>query len=55
MTEPKAPTSVASPEVDKARQKARARAIAAGLVLFALLFYFLTIFKMGPGILKRGL
>jgi hypothetical protein len=42
-------------EADKARQKARSKAIAIGLILFAVLFYFLTIFKMGPGILKRGL
>jgi hypothetical protein len=39
----------------KSRQKARSLAIAVALVAFALLFYFLTIFKMGPTVVNRVL
>ncbi|MFM9973461.1 MAG: hypothetical protein ACKVON_02670 [Beijerinckiaceae bacterium] len=43
------------PADSTSRQKARSLAIAIGLVCFALLFYFLTIFKMGPAVVNRAL
>ena len=49
---------VAKPQDDaalKAAQKRRSVALALALAAFAVLFYVLTIVKMGPGIFDRGL
>jgi hypothetical protein len=40
---------------DKSRQKTRSLAIAGALVFLAVLFYLITIFKMGAGILNKGI
>jgi hypothetical protein len=37
----------------KSRQKARSLAIAGGLIFLVILFYLLTIFKMGAGVVNR--
>ena len=37
------------------RQRARSRAIAAGLVIVVVLFYLLTLFKTGPAVMNRPL
>ena len=42
------------PVVDgNSRQRARSLAIAGGLLFLVVLFYLLTIFKMGPGVVNR--
>lgn len=45
---------VLSPEA-KARQKRRSRAIGFAVAGLCLLFYVITVFKMGPAILSRPL
>jgi len=45
---------ILSPE-EKARQARRSRAIAYGICGLAVLFYAITIFRMGPAILQRAL
>jgi hypothetical protein len=40
---------------DKARQKRRSRAIGLAVVGLVVLFYLITIFKMGPAIMNRSL
>jgi archaellum biogenesis protein FlaJ (TadC family) len=42
-------------EEEKKRRRARSIAIALALVAFAVLLYFVTIVRMGPGILERPL
>lgn len=43
-----------SPE-EKARQARRSRAIGLAIAGLVLLFYIITVFKMGPAIMKREL
>jgi hypothetical protein len=45
---------VLTPEA-KRRQRNRNLAIAAGLVLLIVLFYLMTVFKLGGNVLNRGL
>lgn len=45
---------VLSPE-EKARQKKRSRAIGYAIAGVVVLFYVITIFKMGPAILNRSM
>lgn len=40
---------------EKARRSRRSRAIGYGLAALVVLFYLITVFKMGPSILKRSL
>jgi hypothetical protein len=49
---PDKPIVPAAPD-GKSRQKARSVAIAGGLIFLVLLFYLLTIFKMGAGVVNR--
>lgn len=47
--------AVTDPEREARNRRRRSIAIALALAAFALLFYVLTIVKMGPGILNRPL
>jgi hypothetical protein len=47
--------AVSDPEREARNRRRRSIAIALALAAFALLFYVLTIVKMGPGILNRPL
>ena len=47
--------AVTDPEREARNRRRRSIAIALALAAFALLFYVLTIVKMGPGILDRPL
>jgi hypothetical protein len=47
--------AVSDPEREARNRRRRSIAIALALGAFALLFYVLTIVKMGPGILNRPL
>jgi hypothetical protein len=49
---------MATPDLDqdlKRRQKVRSLAIAGGLVLMCVIFYLITIFRMGGNVLQRSL
>ena len=48
-------TPLTAADSAKQRLKMRNMAIAAGLVLLIVLFYFITIFKLGGNVLKRDL
>jgi hypothetical protein len=50
---PIAPIVTPAPIDSKSRQKARSLAIAGGLIFLVILFYLLTIFKMGAGVVNR--
>jgi hypothetical protein len=49
------PTGLTPSPADKRRQKTRSIAIAGALVFLAVLFYLITIFKMGASILNKGI
>lgn len=42
-------------EEEKARRARRSRAIGYGLAALVVLFYLITVFKMGPSVIKRSL
>jgi hypothetical protein len=48
-------SKVPAPADPVARQKSRSVAIAIGLVVLVVLFYLITIFKMGGSVLNRSL
>ena len=52
MSPPDEPGIILSPE-EKARQKKRSRAIGIAIAGVVLLFYVITVFKMGPSIMNR--
>jgi hypothetical protein len=49
------PTGITPTPEDKRRQRSRSMAIAGALVFLAVLFYLITLFKMGAGVLNKGL
>jgi hypothetical protein len=53
MEKPVLPAQLTPQADQKSRQKARSVAIAVGLVFLVVLFYLLTIFKMGSGVVNR--
>jgi hypothetical protein len=55
MEQPATQAPAPSAEELRKRQRARSLAIAGGLVLMAVFFYLITIFRMGGEIAKRSL
>lgn len=53
MSDAKKPEGIVLTPEEKARRQRRSRAIALSVVGLAVLFYVITIFKMGPAILSR--
>jgi hypothetical protein len=55
MADTKSTKTDASADTSAARQRSRSIAIAAGLVFMVVIFYLITIFKMGANVLNRSL